>query len=394
MGFAQRWLFSTNHKDIGVLYFIIGIASGIIGTLFSFLMRLELSQPGDPVFNGDFQYYNVVVTAHAFIMVFFFVMPTLIGGFGEQDLIMLCCSVPLIGVPITDFSKNINLGSYLAGLIEGDGTIIVPINLVNEKGKKQYPFIKIVFHINDFQLAAHLQAKLGGRFEFNKEKTYVVWRVNKREDLLNLCLLINGFFRTPKIEALHRLIEYFNNEHSTSIPLLGLDSSVLDSNAWLSGFTDADGNFDLNIAKVKNKKSLRVCLLFRLEQKQSSKKSVESVFGGPSFFFICSDIANFFKTSLINNKRVCNDKEKFTFLIKTFNKESNTKVCEYFDKFPLFSSKFLNYKDWREIHLLQASKKKEVFYSPEYFQRCLQIKSQFNTNRNQFTWDHLSNFYF
>jgi heme/copper-type cytochrome/quinol oxidase subunit 1 len=69
MTFAQRWLFSTNHKDIGILYFIIGIVSGIIGTLFSFLMRLELSQPGDPILNGDFQFYNVVVTAHAFIMV-------------------------------------------------------------------------------------------------------------------------------------------------------------------------------------------------------------------------------------------------------------------------------------------------------------------------------------
>ncbi len=69
MTFAQRWLFSTNHKDIGILYFIIGIVSGIVGTLFSFLMRLELSQPGDPNLNGDLQFYNVVVTAHAFIMV-------------------------------------------------------------------------------------------------------------------------------------------------------------------------------------------------------------------------------------------------------------------------------------------------------------------------------------
>jgi heme/copper-type cytochrome/quinol oxidase subunit 1 len=65
------------------LYIYFALFAGIIGTLFSVFMRLELAYPGDHYFMGNYQYYNVIVTAHAFIMIFFMVMPALIGGFGN-----------------------------------------------------------------------------------------------------------------------------------------------------------------------------------------------------------------------------------------------------------------------------------------------------------------------
>jgi hypothetical protein len=286
------------------------------------------------------------------------------------------------------------LGYYLAGLIEGDGSIIVPMTSRNDKGKLLYPKIKITFVIKDAPLAEKINNVLGqGTLEYPKNVNYLNLLIQDISTLYKVTVLINGKMRTPKIEALHRLIDWLNDRSDQKEKLikLGLDTSSLVNNAWLSGFLEADGNFYCNYSINASGIANSIKYYMRISQRAVYTRKNDPTKSEISFLPLMETIANSFDVSKVNliNRKKSNYTEE-AYEVRTVKRESCEKLINYLSKYPLFSSKYLDFLCWSEIHEINKSK---LYKTLEGTNKLISLKSKMNTSRTEFDWKHLDNFY-
>lgn len=209
--------------------------------------------------------------------------------------------------------------------------------------------------------------------------------------------------RTPKIKALYDLIDWLNlsqnskhlkeeliNSSHNSFKKLPLSSVSLNSIPWLAGFIEGDGSFQVRAtaSNAINKYPIVEC---RFEICQSKTNN-----NGFSNYDFMLDIANFldssFKEVLVNSKFP-------QYRIRTVTLASNIKLENYLNEHPLFSSKYLNYKDWlkilefKKIAAASVRSTKGTKYDSDFFDKVVNIKNSMNNKRILFVWDHLQGFY-
>jgi len=268
-------------------------------------------------------------------------------------------------------NKSDNFNSYLAGLFEGDGYITMSKN----KDIIKKIVIGITFNIKDLPLCEHLKLILGyGWIRIKKRENACVLIFHTDKGVINFIEHINGYLRTPKIYKLNLTINHLNDKYNLTMLKHDVDLSNLDANNWFAGFTNADGSFQIRYTKGSK---VKIACSLNIEQRMLEPIS------GLSYQPLFLKLSEFLGTKLEISQHNLN---KEYYKVRGYNRKSLNIILKYFSKFNLYSSKYLDYKDWAEVAELLLDKKA---YLPENKIKIYQIKHSMNKKRIMFTWDHL-----
>ena len=265
---------------------------------------------------------------------------------------------------------------WLAGLVEGDGTIIVPKQERSDKGKLNYPSVQIVFDSRDFPLCAMLCKTLGhGSILRKKGVNAYIYTINNLDGLLLLIHLINGKMRGPKYDQFVKLITFLNIRNpELKLKALDLDNSPLNSNAWLAGFIDADGTFQVRTS-LKSTVQKRLAVSFELNQ-------IQVTHYGLSNLPLMERISLFLGVKVESTRT---NRKNSEYRVRTSSLITNQIIRNYLLQYPLNSSKYLNFKDWDTI--LGYFEKGTHWENVDHI---VQLKDGMNDSRTIFNWDHFS----
>lgn len=281
---------------------------------------------------------------------------------------------PELSISHRNSTFSLFLGPYLAGLIEGDGTIIVPKQERSEKGKLNYPSIQIVFALKDFPLCQFIQKQIGhGSISKKKQSAAYILTINSLEGLIVVSTLINGKIRGPKYFQFLLLMEYLSRKSSTFIEKpLGFNTSSILSDSWLSGFIEADGSFQ--VRSSLNSKYPRISLSFELVQSRVTRY-------GYSIKQIIQHIAIFLEISV---SEIRSEQKNPQYRLRTGSLRANKNIRDYLLKHPLKGTKHLDFLDWCKVlcYFEQGTHKENTA-------AIVEIKSQINQRRTVYNWDHL-----
>lgn len=291
----------------------------------------------------------------------------------------------------TEIKQACILNAYLAGLFEGDGHIVLnrvkdsvgktennkelfdESRTITDKNIIKSVVIAITFNIKDLPLCEHLKKIIGGgwiRIKRKENACVLIFQTDK--GVIKFVELINGYLRSPKLCKFNIVIDYLNKKYLLDIGKYEVDTTNINSNSWFAGFADADAGLQITIYKSGGYR----CEL-RIEQRMIDP------FSGLSYKPLFSKIAEFLGGKLYIS---IHNKTKEYFLVRCGSNKNLPLILNYFSLYSMYSSKRLDYNNWKEAVLLKLSGKNRLSENKKI---VYNLKHSMNNKRTVFDWSHL-----
>nr|YP_009944734.1 hypothetical protein [Ankistrodesmus falcatus]QMS48903.1 hypothetical protein [Ankistrodesmus falcatus] len=306
-----------------------------------------------------------------------------IDVFNVDGMFALSYSVVFVNSGLSKVFDEKKMGSYLAGLWEGDGHIVLPS--LNSQGLlKNTPCVAITADRKQLPLFKVFEQKFGGWIRSKKKENAVVWTVTAQTDLLKIVTLINGHIRSAKLDQFNLLMDYVNKIFpSAQLVKHSVDCSALSENYWLAGFIDADGCFKIRSTESSvnpqtgRKTKKRMALSFKIEQRQTHKITHQS------FEPLMKSIADFLTVKLSMSKH-----SGVNYGCVEVSSLSRMQILvDYLKVYPLLTTKRHDFEDFLQaFNLIQANQHLTL----EGQKTILSLKNGINRKRTIYNWDYLN----